>query len=125
MLQLQKNLFVRDKKKNFFLITLQAQKAIDLKSVAKQIGAKGSLSFAKPEDLKAILNLTPGSVNPFGLLYTKNSGTEVKFFLDSELYDAEAIGIHPMRNDMTVVLAPKDLEKLLQLQQQSCNLIHF
>ena len=124
--QATKNLFVKDKKKNYYLITLQANKDIHLKSVAKQIGAKGNnLSFAKPEDLKTMLNLEPGSVTPFGLLYAAEHNFDVKFFLDEDIYKSETLGIHPMRNDMTTVISTKDLEKLLNSVNINCNLINF
>ncbi|HAG52961.1 MAG TPA: DNA-binding protein [Alphaproteobacteria bacterium] len=124
--QATKNLFVKDKKKNFYLITLQADKTINLKSVAKQIEAKGnSLSFASPDDLKLMLNLTPGSVTPFGLLYAQENGFNIKFFLDEDVYNAPTLGIHPMRNDMTTVLSNKSLEKLLNSVNIDCNLINF
>jgi Ala-tRNA(Pro) deacylase len=122
--QATKNLFVKDKKKNYFLITAVADKAINLKQVAKQIGAKGgSLSFVNADQLLEMMNLTPGSVTPFGLLVAKQRGFDITFYLDQEVYDAQTLGIHPMRNDMTTVLKTTDLEKLLISKSISCNFI--
>lgn len=108
-----KNLFLKDKKKNFYLITLPALKQVNLREIAKNIGAKGNnLSFANADYLKEILNLTPGSVTPFGLFYATQ--TPVKFILDNDLAQAESIGIHPMRNDMTTIITPNNLEIFLK-----------
>lgn len=107
-----KNLFVKDKKKNFFLITLPALKQVNLKETAKLIDAKGGLSFANADYLKQVLNLTPGYVTPFGLFYAKN--TPVTFILDQDLVNLKSIGIHPMRNDMTTVIKPTDLMLFLE-----------
>lgn len=109
-----KNLFLKDKKKNFFLVTLPALKQVNLKLLAKQLEAKGNLSFANEDYLKDILNLTPGSVTPFGLFYAQNKEINLNFVLDNDLYQADSIGIHPMRNDMTTVIKPQHLEKFLQ-----------
>ena len=120
-----KNLFLKDKKKRYFLITLHAYKSINLKEVSKQIGAKGTVSFAKEEDLNRILNISHGSVNPFCMIYSKKSNEEVSFFIDSEIYNDSTIGVHPMRNDMTTIISPKDLEVLFNYKQIGCNLIYL
>merc|ERR1712167_526203 len=59
-----KNLFLRDKKKKFYLVAACVKTEIKLKEVkfAKKV------VFASPEALKEKLNLLPGSVTPFGLL---------------------------------------------------------
>ena len=120
-----KNLFLKDKKKNYFLVTTYAYQDINIKSLAKQIGAKGGLSFAKAEDLLEYLNLKPGSVTPFGLIHAAKSSKQVKFFLHNKLYEAATIGIHPLRNDMTIVISPKDLEMLLNSLNTACYIIRF
>ena len=106
-----KNLFVRDdKKKNYYLITVKGDKRVDLKEFRKKYGLR-NLSFASPEDLKAILDLTPGSVTPLGLL--NDSEHRVQFYLDSEL-NGNPVGIHPNDNTATVFLNAKDLEEILK-----------
>ena len=47
-----KNLFVKDKKGRFFLITAKDETAIDLKRAARGIGASGRLSFGSAEQLR-------------------------------------------------------------------------
>lgn len=106
-----KNLFVRDdKKKNFYLITVRGEKRVDLKEFRKAHGLR-NLSFASAEDLLAILQLTPGSVSPFGLL--NDSEKRVFFYLDSQ-FVGHKIGVHPNDNTATVWLDTNDLVKLIK-----------
>lgn len=59
-----KNLFVRDdKKRNYYLITVQGDKHVDLKAFRHRHGLR-NLSFASPEDLMEIMGLIPGAVTP-------------------------------------------------------------
>ena len=108
-----KNLFVRDdKKKNYYLITVHGDKRVDLKEFRKAHGLR-NLSFASAEDLCAILQLTPGSVTPLGLL--NDPDNKVKFFLDKGfLEEPGLIGVHPNDNTATVWLKTADLLRLIR-----------
>ena len=108
-----KNLFVRDdKKKNYYLITVRGNKRVDLKGFRKEHNTR-PLSFASEEELKNILNLTPGSVSPFGILNDKEHIVNV--FLDSDFSkDFGLIGIHPNDNTATVWMQADDLMKIIQ-----------
>src|SRR3989344_7490859 len=66
-----KNLFLKDEAGNYFLVSMYANKRLDLKSLANKINAKKKLSFGSSEQLKERLNLTPGSVSIFGMIYAK------------------------------------------------------
>ena len=46
-----KNLFLRDKKRNFFLISCLDTQEVDLKEIKNYIAAQGNLSFGSPEYL--------------------------------------------------------------------------
>ena len=108
-----KNLFVRDdKKKNYYLITVHGDKRVDLKEFRKAHGLR-NLSFASAEDLFAILQLTPGSVTPLGLL--NDPDNKLKFFLDKGfLEEPGLIGVHPNDNTATVWLKTADLLRLIR-----------
>ena len=108
-----KNLFVRDdKKKNYYLITVHGDKRVDLKEFRKAHGLR-NLSFASAEDLFAILQLTPGSVTPLGLL--NDPDNKVKFFLDKGFLEEPClIGVHPNDNTATVWLKTADLLRLIR-----------
>lgn len=100
-----KNLFLKDKKDNFFLVSVINHKRVDLKAISKLYG-KGGLSFANAEYLKALLDLTPGSVTPYGLM--KDTENKVTFVLDEDFLKHDIINFHPLRNDMTVSVTPND-----------------
>lgn len=108
-----KNLFVRDdKKRNYYLITVQGDKRVNLKAFKKQHGTR-SLSFASADDLLALLGLEPGSVTPLGLLH--DTEHKVQLYLDEAfLADPGLIGVHPNDNTATVWMKTQDLIDLLR-----------
>ncbi len=101
-----KCLFLKDEKQNFYLIALPAEKRLDTKSLKNKLKIK-KLNFAGPEELKKELNLTPGSVSIFGMIYAKNTN----LIIDKELWDAELAGFHPNINTSTILLNHENLEK--------------
>lgn len=109
-----KNLFIcDDKKTNYYLITIKGNKKADLKKIRQTYNAR-SLSFAKDIDLLNIMNLTPGSVTPFGLFNDKER--KVKFLIDKELLNdkSQIIGVHPNDNTATVWLKTVDLIHIIE-----------
>ncbi len=102
-----KNLFLKDEGNKFFLVCMNAFKRLDLKSLKEKLNAKKKLTFANPEELKKHLNLTPGSVSIFGMIYSKNA----TLLLDKEVWDAKQVGFHPNMNTSTLELKHEDLKK--------------
>ncbi len=115
-----KNLFVRDdKRRSFYLITVKGDKRVNLKEFRKQNGTR-PLSFASAEELSELLQLTPGSVSPFGLF--NDNECRVEFFIDSDFFDEKGIiGVHPNDNTATVWLRADDLTELIR---EHGNVIH-
>ena len=107
-----KNLFLKDKKDNFFLITAEEEAVIDLKTLHKTLGAQSRLSFGKPEALLALLGVTPGAVTAFGAL--NDRGGQVKVVLDSALMQHALINAHPLTNDATTQIGRDDLVRFLR-----------
>ena len=102
-----KNLFLKDRKDNFFLVTAGEDAEIDLKRIHAIIGAAGRVSFASPEALMRHLGVTPGAVTAFGLI---NDGAgAVKFVIDSALMEHAVINAHPLADDATTSIAASDL----------------
>ena len=102
-----KNLFLKDKKDNLFLITVGEEAKVDLKQIHHLIGASGRVSFGKPETLMEHLGVIPGAVTAFGLI---NDGQgAVRFILDSTLMEHAVINAHPLTNDATTSIAADDL----------------
>ena len=108
-----KNLFLRDdKKRNYYLITVNGEKRVDLKEFRKNNNTR-ALSFASEKDLMDIMNLIPGSVTPLGMLNDKEM--KVKLFLDKEFIESSGkIGVHPNDNTATVWLKIEDLINIIK-----------
>ena len=102
-----KNLFLKDRKDNFFLVTAGEEAEIDLKHIHQIIGAAGRVSFARSEALMLHLGVLPGAVTAFGLI--NDFGGAVKFVIDSALLEHEVINAHPLVNDATTSIAAGDL----------------
>ena len=115
-----KNLFLKDAKANFFLISIEESASIDLKKTMQQIQSK-KLSFAKPEYLQGILGIKPGSVSPFALL--NDTKKQVKFYLDRSFLDSETVNFHPLINTATVNISPQNLIELIEKYHNPVNYI--
>lgn len=96
-----KNLFLKDKKKNYILVSIIENKKVDLKRLSEQIKL-GRLSFCNESELLYFIGVSPGSVTPYGLIHDKDK--IVNFFLDRDFMDNSLLNFHPLRNDRTVTL---------------------
>lgn len=101
-----RNLFLRDKKKTMFLVVAADQTTVDLKGLEEKLGC-GRLSFGSAERLWENLGVRPGSVCPFAVINDKSRN--VRVVLDAAMMESDLVCYHPMMNNMTVSLAPRDL----------------
>jgi Ala-tRNA(Pro) deacylase len=100
-----KNLFLKDKKGAFLLISARDQTQINLKALHRPL-ACGRLSFGKPERLLEMLGVTPGSVTGFALI--NDPQAKVRFILDQALMEMDPVNFHPLENTATTAIAPDD-----------------
>ena len=107
-----KNLFVKDKKDRYFLLTVGEDAVVDLKQVHQVIGASGRLSFGKPEKLLEYLGLTPGAVSAFGIV--NDDGCKVTMVFDAGLMENAVINAHPLTNEATTAIARNDLIRFVE-----------
>ncbi|MBO9100204.1 MULTISPECIES: prolyl-tRNA synthetase associated domain-containing protein [unclassified Rhizobium] len=107
-----KNLFVKDKKDNFFLLTVEENAAVDLKTVHTLIGAASKVSFGKPEKLMEYLGVIPGAVTAFGAI--NDIGHHVTFVIDEALMADDIINCHPLSNEATTSIATQDLVRFME-----------
>lgn len=105
-----KNLFLKDKKGQYFLFSTEAEKQIDTKILRKKIGCN-HLSFASAERLDEVLKLKPGSVCPFGIINDEEK--KVKVILDKDIMGKEKVNFHPLKNTATVTISSDDLLKFI------------
>ena len=107
-----KNLFVKDKKDNYFLLTVEEHATVDLKTVHTIIGAASKVSFGRPEKLMEYLGVIPGAVTAFGVI--NDTGQNVKIIIDQDLMQDEIVNCHPLSNDATTSIASKDLLRFIE-----------
>ena len=116
-----KNLFVKDRKDQYFLLTVDEDAVVDLKTIHTLIGAAGKVSFGKPEALLELLGVVPGAVTVFGAV--NDTKGRVKMFLDSGLMANDIINGHPLVNDATTSIAAADLIKFLNATGHAPNIL--
>jgi len=102
-----KNLFLKDRKDAYYLLTVEEDAVVDLKQIHHLIGASGKVSFGKPEALMELLGVTPGAVTAFGVV--NDTEGKVKLFLDEVLMRHEVINAHPLTNEATTSIRAEDL----------------
>lgn len=102
-----KNLFLKDRKDQYFLLTVEEDATVDLKTIHTQIGAAGRVSFGKPEALMELLGVIPGAVTAFGVI--NDTENRVRLFIDEALLRHDVINAHPLTNEATTSIATQDL----------------
>jgi Ala-tRNA(Pro) deacylase len=107
-----KNLFVKDKKGRFFLVTAKDDTEIDLKRLHAAIGASGRLSFGSADQLRDLLGVEPGSVTPFAVVNDREG--RVSMILDARLMSHERVNFHPLVNSMTTGVSRDGLIRFLR-----------
>ena len=107
-----KNLFVKDRKDNYFLLTVEENAVVDLKTVHTIIGAAGKVSFGRPEKLMEYLGVIPGAVTAFGVI--NDTGGNVRIVIDEDLMKEEIVNCHPLANDATTSIASRDLLRFIE-----------
>ena len=116
-----KNLFLKDRKDQYFLLAVGEDAIVDLKSIHQVIGAAGKVSFGKPEALMELLGVLPGAVTVFGAVNDREG--KVKVFLDAGLMTNDIINGHPLVNEATTSIAAADLIKFLEATGHQPNIL--
>ncbi|WP_371349086.1 prolyl-tRNA synthetase associated domain-containing protein [Ancylobacter sp. IITR112] len=107
-----KNLFLKDKKGNLFLVVVEEEARVDLKNLHVALGAASKLSFGSAELLEEVLGVKPGAVTAFGPVNDRDG--RVTVVLDAELMAHEVINCHPLVNTATTTIASADLIRFLR-----------
>src|SRR4051794_29455344 len=105
-----KSLFLKDKKRKFWLAVMLEERRIDLRKLAERLGA-ARFSFGSPADLQRLLGVGPGSVTPFALV--NDIEHHVTPVLDAEMLRRDPLNYHPLRNDRTTAVTSADLLRLI------------
>jgi len=106
-----RNLFLRDKKKQMFLVVAANETEIDLKKLSGLLEA-GRFSFGSADRLWEFLGVRPGSVCPYAAMNDKSGAVEI--ILDQYMMNAARINHHPLINDKTIGVSPADLMRFFE-----------
>lgn len=106
-----KSLFMKDKKGVLWLAVVMENRKLDMKALSGVIGS-ARLSFASPDRLFEYLGVTPGSVTPFALINDRER--RVRIVLDAEIMAAALANFHPLSNDATTAIQPRDLLRFIE-----------
>lgn len=107
-----KNLFVKDRKDRYFLLVVEEEGVVDLKTIHQVIGASGKVSFGKPEKLLEFLGVTPGAVTAFGVFNDIDQNVTIIF--DEALLRHDVINAHPLTNEATTSIKREDLLRFVE-----------
>jgi Ala-tRNA(Pro) deacylase len=108
-----KSLFLKDKKGGLWLLVALEARALDLKLVARALGAP-RFSFGSAALLYEVLGVRPGSVTPFAL--ANDTARRVTVVLDRAMLAEpghDPLNYHPLENDRTTAIAPADLLRFI------------
>lgn len=108
-----KNLFLKDKKGVLYLATALSETKVDLVGLGKRLGAKGRLSFGKPELMTATMGVIPGAVTPFALL-NESAKALSTVVLDKALLAHDPVWFHPLENTASTAVSPPDLVRFVE-----------
>jgi len=106
-----KNLFLRNKKGEMWLVVAGEDLKLDLKQLGQQIGA-GKVSFGSPERLMTYLGVIPGAVTPFSVL--NDIEGKVRVVIDRAVVDASSVNAHPLSNEQTTTIGTDDLLRFMR-----------
>src|SRR5215470_3773309 len=113
-----KNLFLRNRKEEMWLVTVEESKRVDLKALGEKLtgatGGAAKLSFGSADRLMKHLGVIPGAVTPFAVINDKDR--LVRMVLDRDLLAHDVVHAHPLVNFKATALAPKDLLKFLEAE---------
>ncbi|XP_042219431.1 uncharacterized protein LOC121864473 isoform X3 [Homarus americanus] len=107
-----KNLFLKDKKKNLYLLSARHNAEVKLNEIGKQIGVK-DLRFGDEDTMFSVLGVKQGCVTAYALINDTNR--QVQFLVDQEALSVSHpyVNFHPMSNAATLGISPNDLSKFL------------
>jgi Ala-tRNA(Pro) deacylase len=105
-----KNLFLKDKNANLWLVVCLEDSRVDLKALPARIGS-GRLSFGRPELLREVLGVDPGSVTPFALINAPSGSINV--VLEEAMMHHPLLNYHPLHNSATTTISSSDLLRFM------------
>lgn len=108
-----KTMFLKDKKKNYYMLVMDDKKRLNFHEFQDLTGAK-RVSMAHPGDIKEQLGLVPGIISPFGLM--NNTAHNVRVLFDKDMLEEPILTFHPNENTHTIFLKTVDVLEFVKAQ---------
>jgi Ala-tRNA(Pro) deacylase len=106
-----KNIFLRNHKGNqHYLVLLPCDSNLAIRDLEHRL-KQGKLTFASEERLMKYLNLSPGSVTPFGLI--NDTDKHVIVFIDEEITQSDFVSFHPNINTASLIISTDGFLKFI------------
>ncbi|XP_010500166.1 PREDICTED: prolyl-tRNA synthetase associated domain-containing protein 1-like isoform X2 [Camelina sativa] len=110
---LSKNLFFKDKKHRYYIVSAMVDTKVDMKVLSQRLGlGKGGVRMAPEEALAQLLQVSLGCVTPFAVV--NESARDVSLLLDQNFKNQKRCIFHPLSNEVSVSLNTSGLDKFLK-----------
>lgn len=107
-----KSMFLTNKKKTqYYLLIMDDHKPLDMDDFKEQVGAN-RIRMASADSLAEKMNLSAGTVSPFGLL--NNAEKDIHVYFDKDILSEEIMTFHPNTNEKTIFIKIQDLFRFLE-----------
>ena len=118
-----KNLFLKDRRKNLWLLIALPDTVVNLKKLAKHLDAP-ELRFADADLLYKTLGVKPGAVSLFGII--NDHAHKVTVLIDKAILKQERVGFHPFDHSATTFIRTQDIHPFITacgspLKEIDCN----
>lgn len=114
-----KTLFLKDKYKNFYLVTTDDVKRFDFKKFQTLVNTK-RISMANEDDVK-LLGSYIGIISPLSLM--NNTIENIKIYFDKEMLDENILTFHPNINTHTIFLKTEDVFSFIEKQGYTYSIV--
>lgn len=101
-----KNVFLCNRQQTQFYLVLLRHDLSFRTAVVSKLLSVSRLSFASPDWMEALLQLSPGAVSPLNLMFDQDQ--RVSLAMDRKLLDYERLLFHPGNNTLSVEMATDD-----------------
>ena len=106
-----KSMFLTNRKKTqYYLLIMGDKKRLDMDDFKVQVGAN-RIHMASADSLAEKMQLSPGTVSPFGLL--NNEEKDILVYFDKDIVSEDIMTFHPNTNEKTIFIKIQDLFRFL------------
>lgn len=108
-----KNLFLKDRKGQFYLIIFHEDIEMNLKQLRKTLNAHRNFNFATANDMMDLLHVEPGGVTPLALM--NSSARDIVMVISNSLmHDEAGLMFHPMDSNLATKISLQSLLRFLK-----------